>query len=82
MNKTIQEHYIRRAGGLYKGTRADQPAAGGAQRWDRQPVGWPVGPVVFLHTPVQHSLEARFYCTAVKPQFKTQLSESVLSYPG
>ena len=47
MNKTIQEHYVRRAGGLYKGTRADQPAAGGAQRWDRQPVG----PVVFLHTP-------------------------------
>jgi len=51
MNKTIQEHYVRRAGGLYKGTRADQPAAGGAQRWDWQPVGWPVGPVVFLHTP-------------------------------
>ena len=40
------------AGGLDKGTRADQPAAGGAQRWGRQPVGWPVGPVVFLHTPV------------------------------
>jgi len=36
------------AGGVDKGTRADQPAAGGAQRWDRWSVGWPV---VFLHTP-------------------------------
>ena len=59
MNKTIQEHYVRRAGGLYKGTRADQPAAGGAQRWDRQPVGWPVGPVVFLHTPAFYHLAPR-----------------------
>jgi len=41
MNKTIQEHYVRRAGGLYKGTRADQPAAGGLAG----------GLVVFLHTP-------------------------------
>ena len=37
------------AGGLDKGTRADQPAAGGAQRWDRQPVGWPVGRWSFLY---------------------------------
>ena len=64
MNKTIQEHYVRRAGGLYKGTRADQPAAGGAQRWDRQPVGPAAGGAggLFTYTELHQSCRsARLY---------------------
>ena len=40
---------LHRIGGVDKGTRADQPATGGGQRWDRRSVGWPV--VFYVHRP-------------------------------
>ena len=52
-----------RAGGVDKGIRADQPAAGGAQRWNRRSVGWPVRPVVLLHT----GTPAGFESTRLQP---------------
>jgi len=76
MNKTIQEHYVGPVVYTKENERTNRPPVGHKLRWDRQPVGWPVGPVgrwsFYIH---------RRYCGhfSVRPSVRPSVCLSVCS---